>query len=49
MDKSISFIGEIKKVLNEVIEYCNYDLHSKDVVEISRCLDLLINRRMGCG
>jgi hypothetical protein len=49
MDRSIGFISEIKKVLDKVIEYSGYDLHSTDVVEISECLDLLINRRMGCG
>ncbi len=49
MDRSIGFISEIKKVLDKVIEYSGYDLHSKDVVEISEFLDLLINKRMGYG
>jgi hypothetical protein len=49
MDRSISFIGEIKKVLNDVIEFSGYNLHSRDVAEISECLDLLINKCMGCG
>jgi hypothetical protein len=46
MAKSISIISEIQKLLDNVIEYSDYDLYSKDVMEISKSLDTLINTYM---